>query len=87
MQGYKILGLIHSTASDSAKLLHVSTDTEQKTQVDTEGPDVGSSLAGNPENAEILKRGEVSKLQFINNRRKRKKNLRGLWWLGCSPDV
>ena len=58
MQGHEILGLIHSTTSDSSKLLHVSANTEQKTQVDAEGTDVGSGLAGNPENAEIYRGGK-----------------------------
>jgi hypothetical protein len=45
--------LVHGTTPYTSQLLHVSTDTKKQTQVDTEGTDVGSGLARNPEDTEL----------------------------------
>jgi hypothetical protein len=53
MKGDEVLLLIHGTRSHTSQLLHVSTDTQQETKVDTECTDVGTSLARNPEDTEL----------------------------------
>lgn len=45
--------LVHGTGANTTQLLHVSANTEQKTQVDTEGTDVGTSLTADPEDTEV----------------------------------
>jgi hypothetical protein len=47
------LGLVHGTRPHTAQLLHVGTNTEQKTQVNAKGTDVGSSLAADPEDTKL----------------------------------
>jgi hypothetical protein len=49
----EVLGLVHSSGPDTAKFLHVGTNTEQKTQVNTQSTDVGTSLAADPEDTEL----------------------------------
>jgi hypothetical protein len=53
MKGDEVLLLVHGTRSHTSQLLHVSTDTQQETKVDTECTDVGTSLARNPEDTEL----------------------------------
>jgi hypothetical protein len=53
VQSDQVLGLIHSSTPDTAELLHVGTNTEQKTKMNTQSTDVGSSLAADPEHAEL----------------------------------
>lgn len=45
--------LIHSTTSNTTQLLHVSSNTKQQSKMDAEGTDVGTSLAADPEHAEV----------------------------------
>jgi hypothetical protein len=47
------IGLRHGSRADTTKLLHVGTDTQDQTQVNTHGTEVGSSLAANPEDTEV----------------------------------
>lgn len=49
----KVLGLVHGTRPYTAQLLHVGADTEQKTQVNAKGTDIGASLAADPENTKL----------------------------------
>ena len=49
VQSDKVLGLVHGSGTDTAKLLHVSTNTKQQTQMNTESTDVSAGLAAHPE--------------------------------------
>ena len=60
------LGLVHSTRPHTAQLLHVRTNTEQKTQVNAEGTDVSTSLAADPENTKLPLIVEFVKLALVN---------------------
>jgi hypothetical protein len=60
------LGLVHGTRPHTAQLLHVGTNTEQKTQVDAEGTDVGSSLAADPEDTELPLIVELVELALVD---------------------
>jgi len=53
VQGNHTLLLIHGTGANTTKLLHVSANTEQKTQVNTESTDISTSLTADPENTEV----------------------------------
>lgn len=53
MQGDHVLGLVHGSTPHSSQLLHVGTDTEQQSEMDTECSDVGSGLAAHPKNAKL----------------------------------
>ena len=46
--------------------MHVCSDSQKKTEVDTEGTDVGSGLAGNPEDTEVALVVELVKLGLVN---------------------
>ena len=53
VEGDQVLGLVHSTRPHTAQFLHVGANTKQKTQVNAESTDVGSSLAADPENTKL----------------------------------
>ena len=54
MQSDKIaIVLRHDTAANTAQLLHVGTDAQQKTKMDTQSTNVSTGLAGDPENTEV----------------------------------
>lgn len=53
MKGNETLGLVHGTTAHTSKLLHVAANTQEKTQVDAEGSDVGTGLTADPENTEV----------------------------------
>jgi hypothetical protein len=60
------LGLVHGTGADTAKFLHVGADTEEQTQVDTEGTDVGTSLTADPEDTEVALIVELVVLALVD---------------------
>lgn len=66
MEGDEVLLLVHGTGSHTSQLLHVSTDTQQETKVDTECTDVGTSLARNPEDTELSLVVELVKLALVD---------------------
>lgn len=66
VQRDEILGLVHGTRAYTTQLLHVGADAEQKSQVDTEGTDVGTSLAANPEDTEVAVVVELDKLGLVD---------------------
>jgi hypothetical protein len=53
VQGDQILGLVHGSTPHTAQLLHVCADTEEKTQMHAKSTDVSSSLAADPEHAQL----------------------------------
>jgi hypothetical protein len=53
VQRNEALGLVHGSRPDTAELLHVGTNTEEKTKVHAEGTDVGSGFAADPEDTEL----------------------------------
>ena len=53
VHGDHIIVFRHSTTSNTAQLLHVSANTENQTKVNTEGTDICSCFAGDPENTKI----------------------------------
>lgn len=67
VEGDEVLLLVHSTRSHTSQLLHMSTDTQQKTKVNTECTDVGTSLARNPEDTELSLVVELVKLALVNS--------------------
>jgi hypothetical protein len=62
----KTLGLVHSTTANTSKLLHVATDTEEETQVNTECSDVGTSLTADPEDTEVTIVVELDELALVD---------------------
>jgi hypothetical protein len=66
MQSDEVLGLVHGSTPHTAQLLHVSTDTEQKTQVHTESTDVRSGLAAHPEYTELPLIVKLVKLALVD---------------------
>jgi hypothetical protein len=66
VKGDEPLVLVHGTAANTAQLLHVGADTEEETQVDTEGTDVGTGLARDPEDAEVAVVVELDELGLVN---------------------
>jgi hypothetical protein len=66
MQSNQSLGLVHSTTAHATKLLHVSANTEKKTQVHTQGTDVGTGLAANPENTQMTIVIELDELALVD---------------------
>jgi hypothetical protein len=58
--------LVHGTTADTAQLLHVSTDTEEQTQVDTEGTDIGTSLTADPEDTKVALIVELVQLALVD---------------------
>lgn len=53
VQSHQAIVLIHGTTANTSEFLHVGTNTKQKTQVHTEGSNVGSSLTANPEDTQV----------------------------------
>lgn len=66
MKSDELLLLVHSTGADTTQLLHVGTDTEEKTQVHAERSDVGTSLAADPENTEVTVVVELNELALVD---------------------
>lgn len=66
MQSDEILCLVHGTTAYTAQFLHVSTNTEQKTQVHAECTDIGSSLTADPEDTEVAVVVELDQLALVN---------------------
>lgn len=66
MKGDKALGLVHSTGANTAELLHVAADTEEETQVDAEGSDVGTSLTADPEDTKVSVIVELDELGLVD---------------------
>lgn len=66
VKGYETLALVHGTTPYTSQLLHVSTNTEDETQVDTESTDVSSGLAGNPEDTKLPLVVELVKVALVN---------------------
>ena len=62
--GAVVLG--HDTGADTTELLHVGTNTEEETKVDAEGSDIGTGLAGNPEDTEMTVIVELDELRLVN---------------------
>jgi hypothetical protein len=63
----QVFGLVHSTRPHTAQLLHVGADTEQKTQVNAESTDVGTSLAADPENTKLPLVVEFVELALVDS--------------------
>jgi hypothetical protein len=66
MKSDHVLLLVHSTRSNTSKLLHVSTNAQQETQVHTESTDVGTGLTADPENTQVALIVEFVKLALVN---------------------
>lgn len=59
--------LTHGTRAHTAELLHVSTNAQQKTKMNTECSDVGTSLAANPEDTKVALVVEFEELELVNS--------------------
>lgn len=66
MKSDKALRLVHSTTANTSKLLHVATNTEKETQVNTECSDVGTSLTADPEDTEVSVVIELDELALVD---------------------
>lgn len=66
VEGNELLALVHGTTANTAELLHVAADTEEKTQVDAEGTDVGTSLAADPEDTEVAVIVKLNQLALVD---------------------
>ena len=66
MKGHEILVLVHMTRSDPPELLHVSSYTKEETQVSAEGSDVRTSLAGDPDDGQLLLWVILDKLRLVD---------------------
>lgn len=58
--------LRHDTGADTAKLLHVSANTEEKTKVNAESTDVGAGLARHPEDTKVAVIVELNELALVD---------------------
>lgn len=58
--------LTHSSGPHSSQLLHVSTDSQQQTQVHAEGTDVSTSLTADPEDTEMAVVVELQQLNLVD---------------------
>ena len=67
VQSDQVLGLVHSSRPDTAQLLHVSADTEQKTKMHAKSTDVGSGLAADPEDTELPLIVKLVKLALVDS--------------------
>ena len=63
--GHAVL-LVHGTGANTAELLHVTADTEEETKVNTEGTDVGTSLARDVEDGELALVVELEELARVD---------------------
>lgn len=66
VEGDELLGLVHGTGADTAQLLHVAADTEEETQVDAQGTDVGTGLAADPEDTQVAVVVELDELALVD---------------------
>lgn len=66
VEGDELLALVHGTGADTAEFLHVTADTEEETKVDAEGTDVGTSLAADPEDAEVAVIVKLDELALVD---------------------
>jgi hypothetical protein len=57
---------LEGTGTDTSEFLHVRTTSEEVTEMDTEGTDIGSSFAGNPEDTEISLFIVLNELQLVD---------------------
>ena len=67
MHCYHGLVFFESTTSNTPKFLHVRTTPKDVAQMDTEGSDVGASLALDPEDSHVSLLVVVEKLLLINS--------------------
>lgn len=66
VQSDHALVFIHSTTAHTTKFLHVCTNTKQKTQVDTQGPNVSSCLTTDPEDTKMSVIVELKELALVD---------------------
>jgi len=59
--------LRHDTGADTTQLLHVGADSEKETQVHAEGSDIGTGLAGHPEDTEVTVIVELDELALVDS--------------------
>lgn len=66
MKSNKTLVLVHGTTANTSKFLHVSTNTQKKTQVNAESSDIGTSLAAHPENTQVSVIVKLDELALVD---------------------
>lgn len=67
MKSNHALGLVHSTTANTTQLLHVSTDTKEKTQVHAKSTDIGTSLTADPEDTEVALIVKLDELALVDS--------------------
>jgi hypothetical protein len=58
--------LAEGTRPHTSEFLHVASDPQKQSKVNTEGTDVGTSLTGHPENAQVPVVVELVQLQLVD---------------------
>ena len=66
VQSDHALVFIHSTTAHTTEFLHVCTNTKQKTQVDTQSPNVSSCLTTDPEDTKMSVIVELKELALVD---------------------
>lgn len=66
MESDHVVVLGHGTRPDTAELLHVGTNTQKQTQVDTESTDIGTGLTAHPEDTEVAVVVELVQLALVD---------------------
>lgn len=66
MEGDHSLRLVHCSTPNTSKLLHVSANTEQKSEMHTQSTDVCSRLAAHPENTQLPLIVELVQLALVD---------------------
>jgi hypothetical protein len=66
VHGHNVIVLSHSPRPDTPQLLHVCADTQQQSQVDTEGSDVGSRLTRDPKDTQVSLLVVLQHLGFVD---------------------
>lgn len=66
MHRHNVVGLSHRSTPHTAKLLHVSSNSEQKSEMHAKSPDVGSGLARDPEDGEVAVVVELDELALVD---------------------
>jgi hypothetical protein len=66
VHGHDIIVLSHSSRPDPSQFLHVRSDTQQQTQMNTQGSDVRSGLTRDPEDTEVSFLVVLEHLGFVD---------------------
>lgn len=66
MKGNQVLVLVHGTAANTTKFLHVRTNTKEETKVHAKSSDIGTSLTADPEDTQVAVIVEFDELALVD---------------------